>query len=78
MSYRCSDCRRIFNESEILRGTNPFNKAEGIDGCPRCFGINTLEAVCDETGCDSLATCGWSKPDGSRRRTCYTHWRLNR
>lgn len=75
--WRCSECGEIVADSEFLKSKNPFAPL-GIDelfGCPKCLsvmGTTEFNGLCDEPGCDLMATCGFPVEDGYRR-TCSFH-----
>lgn len=73
--WRCTDCYKIVHEWELLEAPNPFDPEDTIIGCPKCKSVESFEEVCDEAGCEAMATCGW--PDGNGyRRTCSRHANL--
>lgn len=72
--WRCEECKKIFNESELLQAQNPFDIHQTISGCPNCKAVEDFINICDEPGCDREATCGFPTPSGYRR-TCGDHMR---
>jgi len=69
---KCNQCGWKGLNSATLKGINPFDNEEPIYGCPKCRGINSTDAACDEEGCWSLVVCGTSTTEGYRN-TCATH-----
>jgi hypothetical protein len=75
--WRCTECDTVVADSELLKAKNPFapNDIEELYGCPKCLsvmGTTDLLKLCDEPGCNLLATCGFPVDDGYRR-TCSLH-----
>ena len=70
--FRCKDCDHVCTETEILTAQNPFDLADVLHGCPKCFAVGELLGVCDEPGCDAFSSCGGRTPDGYRT-TCGKH-----
>lgn len=65
-------CGWVGDKSGLLRGKNPFDGSD-IAACPKCKELNSdLRTACEEAGCNYLATCGTSTPDGYRN-TCGEH-----
>ena len=73
--FKCSECRVILEDGEILRAMNPFDQTEEIAGCPKCSAINPFRLVCDEPGCREEVTCGYRPSKDGYRQTCSKHWR---
>ena len=70
--WKCVSCDNISLETELLRATNPFDKAETIEGCPICKSVLGFTEICDEPECTREASCGFPVVNGYRR-TCYQH-----
>lgn len=73
--WKCSECGEIINEYDLLIASNPFSHGEVLCGCPACHaieGTTSIDQVCDEPGCELLATCGLPT-EGGYRRTCSLH-----
>jgi hypothetical protein len=70
--WRCDQCRWTGAAEEMLSAPNPFDLTETICGCPRCRTIDEFELLCDQDGCDDVASCGTPIPDGYRQ-TCFQH-----
>lgn len=70
---KCDDCDWLGDNSAVLSAPNPFYPQDTITGCPKCFSINSIDTLCDEDGCEAVASCGWPSPDGYRF-TCWKHW----
>lgn len=70
--WKCSDCGEIIINSEILSAKNPFDLEAMIQGCPECTSVMGFDRVCDEPGCEELATCGFPTKNGYRH-TCGEH-----
>ena len=74
--WRCKACNTITLEINLLHGVSPFNKNETLTGCPECLSAEEFEEICDEPGCESVASMGFpteQKGFGGYRRTCYKH-----
>ena len=50
--YECQECFEKAYGHDLLRGANPFNENGKVIGCPSCFEIGRLNAVCDIEGCE--------------------------
>ena len=72
--WKCSECDTVTDEDGILTANNPFVAKDIIQGCPNCFSVNTMKIVCDEYGCEKLATCGYPTDEGYRN-SCGEHMR---
>ena len=72
--YKCDNCGSIMDYDKILIEPNPFNKSEKIDGCPKCFKIDSMLIVCEHDNCEEIATCGQSV-NGIFRYSCSYHFR---
>jgi hypothetical protein len=72
--WKCQECGKILNESELLMGKNPFDLTEYIIGCPHCYAIECFTEICGVEECAADATCGFMTKDGYRR-TCGEHFR---
>lgn len=68
----CSECNWQGHENEVLIAPNPFNLSDNVKGCPKCYGINSINRICDEPGCLKITTCRFSTVNGYRR-TCGRH-----
>ena len=75
--WLCDECENIFNESDLLRGVNPFNAEMTVTGCPNCKSVECFTEICDEPECNQPASCGFPTPDGYRR-TCFKHSEFNK
>ena len=71
--WKCTECGDIFIDSQILKGTNPFDKELECHGCPVCFSLDAFNKCCDEPGCKQVATCGTPVKNGYRQ-TCGEHF----
>lgn len=72
--WKCSECDTVTDEDNLLIDNNPFIKGHIIIGCPGCFSVNTVVIVCDEYGCENVATFGYSTDEGYKN-TCAQHMR---
>ena len=72
--WKCEECDTITDEDKILIAESPFDPANMITGCPFCRSVNSLQAACDEYGCEKLASCGFPTAEGYRV-TCGEHMR---
>jgi len=72
--WKCSECQTVTDEDGVLVANNPFIAKHIIQGCPTCFTVNSLQIVCDEYGCERLATFGYPTDDGYKN-TCGEHMR---
>jgi len=70
--YKCTQCRHICAEGEVLIAQNPFDLTDMVNGCPQCKSVDSLVLACDVEGCDKEATNGWPSSAGYRH-TCYVH-----
>lgn len=70
--WKCKECDTITDDDQILIKNNPFVEKHIIQGCPSCFSVNSLQIVCDEYGCEKVATFGYSTDDGFIN-TCGEH-----
>ena len=70
--WRCKVCDEITLEVELLHAPNPFNAEDTITGCPACKSCDGFDEICDETGCNQQAQCGFPTGNGYRR-TCGKH-----
>lgn len=59
----CNKCYWEGNMTQMLMSTNPFDLAEVIIGCPKCFSINSLSTVCCIPECWEGTTHGFSVKD---------------
>ena len=78
--WKCSECNEISLETALLIAPNPFDETDTIGGCPLCLAVEGFTEICDETGCEGQATCGYPTKDGSHggyRRTCWRHYDRN-
>lgn len=71
---KCDQCGEIMRATKMLVARNPFAHDENINGCPKCYSIDSFVPVCDETDCTRDATCGFPTADGYRQ-TCGDHYR---
>lgn len=67
--WRCTDCGAI----TATEGPIALDAEFRVNVCPACQRVNQFIEVCDESGCELKATCGWYADDGEYRRTCMTH-----
>lgn len=74
--WQCRECGSISLEVELLRAPNPFDETTTILGCPMCKGVYEFDEICDEPGCEEVATCGFpaGEEKGGYRRTCGKHY----
>ena len=70
--WKCSECQTIIDEDALLVADNPFVKKRIVQGCPSCFTVNSMVVVCDEYGCEKLATFGYPTSEGYKN-TCGEH-----
>jgi hypothetical protein len=70
LRFRC-DCGAVYSESDIPKWPGP--KGARWSYCPSCFEPEKFDNICDEPGCNSLASCGFPR-DGGYRRTCREHY----
>lgn len=73
--WRCAECGTISLGIALLTAPNPFDAEHSITGCPTCKDVPQFKEICDESGCDSPATCGFPVESGfgGYRRTCGKH-----
>ena len=71
--WQCQECMEITHEDNFLKAPNPFDPADTLSGCPACKAIDQWRDVCDEAGCNELASCGFPDDVVRYRRTCYEH-----
>jgi len=71
--WKCGCCDTISLDSDLLRAANPFLPEKTLVACPECKDVNDFIEICDESGCEEEANCGFPVPDGYRR-TCGTHY----
>ncbi len=72
--WKCTECGTVTDEDNLLIEKNPFAKGFIIQGCPTCFSVNSMTPVCDEYGCEKVATFGYPTDEGYRN-TCGEHMR---
>ena len=70
--YKCDECGRVTTEDALLSAEHPFDAEDVVYGCPQCKSINCFSRVCDEPGCEDIATGGRPTPEGYRQ-TCWDH-----
>ncbi len=71
--WRCKDCDSITPTGEIDIVPDPKPGSDMVwKICPECRAAEQLEPLCDEPGCDKVASCGMPTENGYRR-TCWTH-----
>ena len=76
--WRCEACDSISLATELLTAPNPFNPEQLLTGCPICKHAEGFTKLCDRSGCDRVATCGFPVgPElGGYWRTCDRHFDL--
>lgn len=74
--FKCEECGKIFEESEMLRAPHPFIPAAEVGGCPSCHEIDLFCMLCDEPGCQDPVSCGFPSPTGYRQ-TCCVHYQTS-
>lgn len=72
--WKCSVCSTITDEDNLFIGDNPLTENNMIVGCLVCFSVNTMQVVCDEYGCENLATFGYPTNEGYKN-ACGQHMR---
>ena len=73
LRWLCQSCDWTGDDEALLRASSPFDAATVIYGCPTCKAVDDIVNACDESGCQSEATCGFPAP-GGYRRTCGRHY----
>ena len=69
---QCSQCDKHLMTDELLTHPNPFDLDDVIYGCPNCKSIDCFEKICDEDGCEDVASGGHPTSSGYRI-TCFVH-----
>lgn len=70
---RCYGCGKQSTSEQLLHAPNPFDPEQELSGCPHCYGIDRMQMICDEPGCQNLGTCGTPTTGGGYRWTCHFH-----
>ena len=67
----------VSHEAELLTEPSPFDATDTLTGCPSCKACaDGFDLMCDETGCNEVACCGWSAGESrGYRNTCGKHGR---
>lgn len=72
--WKCLECQTITDDDQLLIDNNPFKTNHIVMGCPHCFSVNSVVIVCDEYGCEKVATFGYPTDEGYKN-TCGEHMR---
>ncbi|MBL0320730.1 MAG: hypothetical protein IPP74_15755 [Alphaproteobacteria bacterium] len=72
--WKCTECQTITDDDQLLIDNNPFIKGRIIVACPSCYTVNAVVIVCDEYGCERVATFGYPTDEGYKN-TCGEHMR---
>lgn len=70
--WACRSCDWDGTDEQLLRAPSPFDALDTLIGCPACKAVDDLDELCDEPGCDQVATHGFPVP-GGYRWTCDRH-----
>lgn len=77
--WKCNACGTVTLEPELLTAPSPFDDTDLLTACPNCKQCDEgFELLCDESGCDAVAGCGWPTRNnadewGGYRNTCGKH-----
>lgn len=68
----CQECGWRGVASAVVTAPSPFHVNDTVQGCPRCFEIQTMRIACDSDGCWREMSSG-TPTEAGYRMTCGEH-----